>query len=182
MMMIFKHINKFFVISVVLFSFVASAAFAMSIGRDGPSFEENGIMWQPVKYEDGKSGFKAAFPGEPTSGISSPWNYIFSAYGTSHYEIHFHMQDRVKTPKNEKTFLKHIEESMSETDVLTPLDISSKFVIYAAEVTSYDSSKNLVKMYRVYLGKDNVLYFAIIEGQDFSLAAEFFNKINFGAK
>jgi hypothetical protein len=172
--------KSIFFVFLFLFSTIVTQSFAMSIGRDGESYEENDISWQPVKFNENNQGFRAAFPGEPMSGISSPWYYIYSKHGMSEYEIHTHMNERYLLPDTEKEFLDTVQKTLGENEFLTPLNISDSVVRFSAQIMTSDiDTGQLVKMWRIYWTSDNRMYYAIIAGEDFSAAAAFFSKITF---
>lgn len=175
----FRQYKSLFLIFFLFFSAISVPSFAMTIGRDGDPYEENGVLWQPVKFEENNRGFKAEFPGKPMSGISTPWYYISSSFGLSEYEIHTHMSDRYELPKNETQFNDILLTLVENNEMYTILKPSNHAVRYEAEVLTRDlNTGNHTKIWRLYWTSDERVYIAIVEG-DISSSAQFFNKIRF---
>lgn len=175
-----KMSRKLLAISVVLFSLVATPAFSMSIGRNGKPFEEKGTQWQPMQFEDQGTGVRAAFPGSPTSGISSPWYFMFSEFNSVGYEIHTAMSKSLKFPKSKKDFEKELQKELTKNDSYTVLKLSDPNVLFAADIKNEKGAP--AKMVRIFYTSDLRIYYAIVEGPDLSLAPDFFNKIQFFKK
>lgn len=179
-----KNKKKFFLFCLSLFILSVSPIFSLFMGRDGESYLDNGVLWQPVKFEDGKTEFKALFPGEPRSVINSKngetWYAIYSVYGSGNYQFHTDPSIRFEIPKNKKAFEAEMKTILDKSEVLTLLDISDKKIVYAAEFSTYEEgTSNLIKIFRLYLTKDGRAFYAFIEGSDFTLATDFFNSFQF---
>jgi hypothetical protein len=171
--------KSFFTMLLVLSAF-SMQSFALSIGRNGTAYEENGISWQPVQLNDNNQGFTAALPGQPRSGISTPWYFVYSKHQMTDYEIHTSASERFLPPGSEADFLKSMENDIEENEYFVPITAAAPEVLYAAEIYTNDKQTGeMVKIWRQYWTADNRIYYAIVEGQNLSLAPEFFNKIVF---
>lgn len=176
-----KHFAKALYLFVTIFLITVDQSYAMYFGHQGNPYVENEISWQPIRFEDDdNSGFKAAFPGEPRSGISTPWYFVNSKYQETIYEIHTHM-NHLFDWNSEDDFIDECNKAFaSEYAILSVAELTIPHVKKCVEILKYDSnSKDLVKILRIYWTADKRLYYAIIEGKDFSLVSDFFNKIQF---
>ena len=93
--------NKFKAFSLLtIFSLaLAGSLSALSIGRVGSSYEENGIVWQDVSYDNNDVGFVGSIPGSPKSGISSGYAFTYSRYLGVDYELNSEVNDRYTPPR-----------------------------------------------------------------------------------
>lgn len=164
--------NVFLFILTLIFSLLGTETLsAMSIGREGTSYFENDIEWQRVSYKDDDAGFEALIPGSPSSGISNGDVYTHSKYQNVRYEIHCRLNERYKPQKKEQNFIQKVAEAFEEA-LVEPIISDQKTVKYIAEIYYNEESK----IARVYCSK-NCLYWAIVEGEDLSLAPIFFDSI-----
>lgn len=159
----------FAVVSTFFFSDTLSA---LSIGREGDPYFENGIDWQKVCYKNENSGFEAVLPGSPSSGLSGKDVFTHSNYLDVDYEIHCSYATSFIVPKTAKLFLQKIEEVFGHEAMVITLPSNQKKVKYIAEI--YYNEEN--KVVRVFCSK-NWLYWAIVQGEDLSLAPLFFESI-----
>lgn len=165
--------NVFLFIFAALFTLASTETLsAMSIGRDGTSYFENDVEWQKVSYRNDDAGFEALIPGSPISGISNGDVYVHSKYQNVHYEIHCSLDERYKPQKKEQNFIQKVAEAFEEESTVEPIGSDQKTVKYIAEI--YHNEGN--KITRVYCSK-NCLYWAIVEGENLSLAPLFFDSI-----
>lgn len=145
---------------------------AFSIGREGSPYVENGINWQGVCYKNNDAGFIASMPGSPTSGISGGDAYSYSNYKDVDYEIHTSLSTRYTPPKKEKDFIKQVQDAFIGEATVVPVSSNQSNVKYIAEIYFNEESK----IVRVYCS-NNCLYWAIVDGNDLSLAFLFFDMI-----
>ena len=166
--------NKFKAFSLLtIFSLaLAGSLSALSIGRVGSSYEENGIVWQDVSYDNNDVGFVGSIPGSPKSGISSGYAFTYSRYLGVDYEINSEVNDRYTPPRKEKNFIQELEEDFGDEAKISPVPSSQGKVKYIADM-HYNNGKKVV---RVFCSK-NCLYYAIVEGNDLSMAPSFFDSI-----
>lgn len=150
----------------------AQPLFAMSVGRDGAPYTENAVQWQPVKYEDRDTGFVAALPGEPKSGFSNGNVYAYSKFKQTSYEIHSSLNKRYQPPEEEKLFLDQIETAFSEEAQVKSISSEQSNILYIAEI-HFKSADKIVRLYC----SSNQLYWAIVAGDDLTLAPDFFETI-----
>lgn len=179
-----KNKKIIFLFCLSLFIVFVTPLLSLSIGRDGESYVDNGVLWQPVKFKNGKIEFKAVFPGEPhaiiraSNGIT--WHAIHSEYGLSEYQFHTDPNIFCKIPKNKNVFLEEITTFFQGSEVITLVDVSDKNIVNAAEISTFEEgTSNLIKILRIYITKNGRTYYAFIEGKDFTLATEFFNSFQF---
>lgn len=138
---------------------------AMSIGRDGPSYIQDGIEWQHVYYKDSDAGFTGTLPGSPMSGISNGCAYSGSEYNDVIFEFHTQLGEQYNPPKKEKDFINELYEAFGTEALISSVYSTQKRVKYCADIIFNDGNK----MIRVFCSK-NRLYWAIIAGADLSLA------------
>lgn len=146
---------------------------ALSIGRVGDAFFEEDTCWQRVVYKNDDAGFEAAIPGSPKSGLSNDTVYTYSKYQNVDYEIHCSLTERYTAPKSEANFIRQVEEAFGNDAEVTAIATNQKTVKYIAEMYFINESKII----RIYCGK-NRLYWAIVEGEDLTLAPLFFESID----
>jgi hypothetical protein len=173
--------RKSLFLMLLTFSVATTQSFAaMSIGRNGSPYVENGISWQPVQFTENNQGFTAAVPGQPKSGITTPWYFVYSNYEKTDYEIHTSANERFLPPSSDADFLTTMEKLIDANEYFIPVEAAFPEVLYAAEVSTNDQETgDLVKIWRLYWTADNRMYYAVVDGPDLSLAPEFFNKITF---
>lgn len=157
------------IVSILIFS---QSLTAMTIGPEGESYEENNIVWQPVQYENDDTGFSAALPGDPQSGIADGNAYCYSKYDHVHYQIHTMLNGYYQPPSNQKKFLKQIEEALGSVAIIQPVDSQLKNVEYVVDLYWFDTER----VTRVFCSS-NQLYWANVQGPDLTLAPLFFDKI-----
>lgn len=167
----------------LVFSAASAPSFAaMSIGRNGSPYEENGISWQPVQFNENGQGFKAALPGQPKSGITGAWYFVYSNYEETDYEIHTSCRARSLPPSSDADFLTYMEKEIDDNEYFVPVDAALPDVLYAAEIsTNNKETGNLEKIYRLYWTADKRIYYAVVSGPNLSLAPDFFKTITFTA-
>ena len=81
-----------------LFLLTAAQLPALEVGRDGESFEKDGITWHNVKYIDKGHNLHAALPGNPTFTASSTGNLISSECEGAKYEVQVYTMGVPNTP------------------------------------------------------------------------------------
>lgn len=138
---------------------------ALSIGRDGSSYIQDEIEWQDVSYKDTDAGFTGTLPGSPRSGLIDGCAYCMSDYNGTLFQFNTEIGVTYKPPKKEKDFIRQLSEAFGDDASISSISLSQKNVKYCAELNFHDGDKII----RVYSSK-NRLYFAIIEGEDLSLA------------
>lgn len=153
----------------VLFIFLNSALIpslsALSIGRDGDPYIQDGIEWQKVYYNDTDAGFTGILPGSPKSGMSNGYCYSTSQYNGVFYEFHTLLGRRYNPPKTEADFISQLNEAYGTEVSITPVSPTQKKVKYCADIICNDGKK-IVRIF----WSQNCLYWAIVEGEDLSLA------------
>jgi len=160
------------IFTAILFFALTGYLSALSIGREGPSYVENGVEWQKVCYENIDVGFIASIPGSPTSGISGAYAFTRSNYQDVGYVINSNLNERYTPPEEEIDFIQQIKNGFEGQATVLPIASNQKTVKYIAELYFNDGSV----IGRIYCSK-NCLYFAIVKGKDLSLAPFFFDTI-----
>lgn len=158
-----------------LFSF--SALFAASISPDGNIVTIENIAWQPIKYEDSDVGFTALMPGgSATYGTDTEWNiYANTTYQGVEYSIACRLASRYSPPPTADLFLSQVRDMYKATyegkDIhVESVSVNQRKVKYSVDVTLENFKA------RVYCS-GNQIYFASVEGSDFSLAPAFFDSV-----
>lgn len=160
--------NLFALLAILFFNSLC----AISLGKLGQPFQQDNVEWQLVNYQDGGVMMTAAMPGSPKTGITNDWCFICSQYLGSEYEIHFNPKLRFATPKTLDGFIAFFQSQPHTT--ITPLESTQPGVIYELELRTYtQDDTELEQISHVYATHDHI-YFAIVVGQDFSLADRFF--------
>ena len=179
MLMLRCGFGRFLGITLIL-SFVSfSTLSAFSIGRSGAAYEEDGILWQPVRYEDRDGGYVADIPGRPVSGLRGDILFIASEYEDSTFIIFHSAWERFIPAASEAEFIKELKAVLQKNQKLKAITVDDPEVYYAVEIVRSDRrSKALLDVRRVYQ-TSNQLYFALVEGEDYALAQEFFSRIRF---
>ncbi|WP_068467857.1 hypothetical protein [Candidatus Protochlamydia phocaeensis] len=148
---------------------------AMSMGRSGESFVAGDTLWQPVQYEDERNQLVALIPGEPSCGICNGLSFIYSFYREVNYEIHLKPSVSFVLPETVQEFVDCFREiPNAQIYVLEP---AQPTVRYMLEIHLFDQAKTTLKALCRLYATNNTIYSAIVEGEDFSLAYEFFNSI-----
>ncbi|MDN3508306.1 MAG: hypothetical protein P0S94_05245 [Simkaniaceae bacterium] len=144
---------------------------SFSVGREGDPVKIHGHSWQKVKYDNGDAYFSAMLPGEPRSGMSGAGIYSGSNYNGTSFEINTSYGQRYTSGKTKKLFLSEVKKVFSKygnVKLIKPVPGSK----YCAEV-KYSSGKEIRQVY----ASPNFLYYAIVEGDDLSLASQFFKSV-----
>ena len=157
-----------FLTAVALFSQIS----AFEIGKKGKSFTHDNVLWQPVEYVDKDVGFKASIPGVPNSGLANEFVYSGSVYDGVTYEVHSNLKTRFAPPTKKSDFLILLKQSFPKDVEVVLIPTTKKNVLYLAEIRFSKEEK----LARIYCSK-NQLYWAIVQGDDFSLAPYFFDSV-----
>ncbi len=144
----------------------------MSIGKKGEPYLENNIQWQQVEYVNSDAGFLAALPGTPSSGLSNGYVFSGSHYEKDYYEINASLSQRYTPPATEREFIRQVEEAFKDEATVTPVSLKQGQVRYCADIHYTKESKKV----RLFCSR-NCLYWAIIEGDNLTLAPSFFNSV-----
>jgi hypothetical protein len=147
---------------------------ALSMGPSGAPFEQNGHTWQKMCYEDEKRNIQADFPGSPRSGFVNGMCCLYSQYQESFYEVHLDPSENFQAPKKREEFIRMFKDIPNAT--ITPLSTDQPKIKHVIQIDLFSDSTKTVRtsMVRAYATKDT-LYFAIVEGTDYDLAAPFFD-------
>ena len=159
---------KFLVLAAIL---CCNTLAAMSIGRDGEAFFIANDPWQGVVYENNDAGFTATIPGEPRSGIANSDAYTYSHYNGVDYEIHCSLNQRIIPWKKYHLFAQQVKDAFADAEVVKVV-LDQPNVKYAVDV----NFSNKAKAVRI-ICSHNCLYYAIVEGNDLSLAPLFFDSV-----
>jgi len=155
----------------VLFLAINSLS-AFSVGRDGDPYFEEAVSWQPVKYVNHDCGYKAALPGDSRSCLANDLVYNYSEFEGTVYEIHTNLNGRYQPPKTEHEFLTQIEVAFGDIVEIQPILSNQRKVKYVVDLVWKEKNK----MARLFCSS-NQLYWALIEGNDLSLAPFFFETV-----
>ena len=159
-----KHLIAF-VVFIFCNCMLTPSLSALSIGRDGSSYVQDGIEWQKVCYKDSDAGFTGTLPGSPSSGISDGWAFSSSKYNGVLFEFHTELGAIYNPPETEKEFINGLYEVFGTKASISPISSPQKNVKYCAEMIFNNENK----IGRVFCS-ENRLYWAIVDGADLSLA------------
>lgn len=170
------RILKFSLFLCLCFFLQTSNLSAFSIGRMNQTYVANHVIWQKVHYEDEKGHMQAAIPGDPCSGFSNDYCFIYSDYGNSYYQIHLNPYLQFKAPAKVQEFLAMLNPLPAHTKayVVKP---PKPHIRYAIELHTYnDAETQIEKVMRVYATNSQVYYMYVL-GSDLSIAYDFLNSI-----
>ena len=138
---------------------------ALSIGRDGPSYIQDGIEWQNVYYKESDAGFTGTLPASPVSGISNGYVYCGSSYNNVFFEFQTPLEGKYHPPKTKQDFINECHEAFGAEASISYISPTQTKVKYCADIIFNDGNK-IVRLF----SSKNRLYWAIVEGPDLSLA------------
>jgi hypothetical protein len=162
-------LRKYFILLFAGICLSFQALSALTIGKVGTHYTANGIKWTTVEYNNNDNGFKASFPGRVKSGISKGNIFIRGEYQEVTYEVHCSINGRYNPPKKESEFIASFEEAFADTAVVSSTSSHDK-VLYTVDLYFIEESK-VARIMCSY----NQLYWAIVEGEDFSLVPHYFD-------
>ncbi|MCP5469225.1 MAG: hypothetical protein H7A36_01810 [Chlamydiales bacterium] len=157
---------------ICLFLLFATTAFAFTIGRDGEPYTFEGNEWQNCTYENGAFGFAAAFPGKPFSGIANSNAYAHSQHNGTDYEVHCSIAQSYTPPPSQQLFMQQVQAAFGKDGIVKMMSVDQSGALYVAQITF----RGVNRVVRIYCSS-NQLYWAIVQGDDFTLAPAFFNSI-----
>ena len=148
---------------------------AMSVGREGTPYMQDGIQWQPVYIKDDNGELNAALPGDPHSGFSDGWFWVASEYNGGIYDI--------KTPGAKFTPPKTLEVLLAQAQYLLPagttinvLESIQPAVRFVLECLIQEDGE-APRILRIYT-TDKLLFVAAVQDEDLTLSEAFFKTIN----
>ncbi len=157
-------LRKYFILLFAGICLSFQALSALTIGKVGTHYTANGIKWTTVEYYNNDNGFKASFPGRDKSCISKGNIFIRGEYQEVTYELHCSINGRYNPPETESEFIAFIEETFADDVRIVPMPSNQDKVLYMVDIYFIEESK----VARI-MCSHNQLYWAIVEGEGFSL-------------
>lgn len=118
--------SKFTLLALLCASCFCSSAQAISVGREGASYEVNGVIWQNVAITGDKFKLTAALPGEPVTRFINGLAESITQYENNLYFVNTIDVSNEKPPKK---FIDLVAYFADVVDDLVPLNVNDPFVV-----------------------------------------------------